>query len=167
MTDKIDGAVTINYDCRYDNLDIYDAVISATSSPHLTLEKTKTATALKTQKIRAFIDLAVPRDIEVAESEYTVYNNIDDLLEIAENNNRIKLQELDKAKEILKKYIDEFRIWKIFTENKQLFKNVENKIENDGEKKLFRHKIYDIKAENNYEKFCVFLKTLKEKEYEH
>ena len=167
VTDKIDGAVTIDYDRRYDNLDIYDAVISATSSPHLTLERAKTAAALKTQKTRAFIDLAVPRDIEVAQSEYTVYKNIDDLLEIAENNNIIKLRETDKAKKILAKYIDEFRIWKLFMESGQIFKNAENKIKNDGEKKLFRHKIYDIKAENNYEKFCVFLKTLKEKEYEH
>lgn len=162
VTDKIGGAVTVDYEKRYEKLDIYDAVISATASPHLTLEKKKTSAALKTRKTRAFIDLAVPRDIEVAESEYSVYKNIDDLLEIAENNNRIKLRETEKAKKILEKYIDEFRIWKLFTENKQLFKNAENKIENDGEKRMFRHKIYDIKAENNYAKFCELITTLRE-----
>ncbi|MGN0106450.1 MAG: glutamyl-tRNA reductase [Hominilimicola sp.] len=165
--DNIDGAVTINYDRRYDNLDMYDAVISATSSPHLTLEKEKTAAALKTQKTRAFIDLAVPRDIEVAENEYNIYKNIDDLLEIAENNNKIKLKETDKAKKILEKYIDEFRIWKLFTESEPMFKKAENKIENKNGKKLFRHKIYDLKAENNYEKFFTFLMTFKEKLNEH
>lgn len=167
VMDKIDGAVTVNYERRYDNLDIYDAVISATSSPHLTLEREKTAAALKTRKTRAFIDLAVPRDIDVAESEYNVYKNVDDLLEIAENNNRIKLREIDKAKKILRKYTDEFRIWKLFTENGRLFKNAENKIENNGERKLFRHKIYDMKAENDYSKFCEFITTLKEKVYEY
>lgn len=162
VTDKIGGAVTVDYEKRYENLDIYDAVISATASPHLTLEKKKTAAALKTHKTRAFIDLAVPRDIEVAENEYSVYKNIDDLLEIAENNNRIKLRETEKAKKILEKYIDEFRIWKLFTESELIFNNAENKIKNDGGKRLFRHKIYDIKAENNYAKFCEFVTTLRE-----
>ena len=52
---------------------MYDAVISATSSPHIVLEKSRSKNAIKTCKKRVFIDLAVPRDIEVFEDEYTVY----------------------------------------------------------------------------------------------
>ena len=39
IINHIDGAITVDYDKRYDNLDMYDAVISATSSPHIVLEK--------------------------------------------------------------------------------------------------------------------------------
>jgi glutamyl-tRNA reductase len=163
IVNKISGAVTIDYDRRYENLDMYDAVISATSSPHLTIEKSKAACAIKTQKTRAFIDLAVPRDIDVEEDECTVYKNIDDLHEIAENNTRIKLEEIEKAKIILRKYISEFRIWMLFTESKPLFEKAENKLENSGEISIFRHSIYDMKAENDYPKFCKFVATLRER----
>ncbi len=59
--------------------------------------KKQNKNAIKTCKKRVFIDLAVPRDIEIFEDEYTVYKNIDDLTEIADNNNRIKQQEIMKA----------------------------------------------------------------------
>lgn len=158
-----DGAVTVGYENRYDNLDIYDAVISATSSPHLTLEKDKVTAALKTKKIRAFIDLAVPRDIEAAENEYIVYKNIDDLHEIARNNNRLKIKETKKAEAILREYIEEFRVRKLFAESGTLFKEAENKIENEDERKLFRHNIYEVKAENNFEKFRGMVEKIREK----
>jgi len=142
---------------------MYDAVISATSSPHIVLEKSRTKNAIKTCKKRVFIDLAVPRDIEIFEDEYTVYKNIDDLTEIADNNNRIKQQEIMKAEKILQKYIDEFRIWKLFSESETLFKSAENKIENESEKNTFRHKIYNLKSDNNYAKFSEFIILLREK----
>ncbi len=142
---------------------MYDAVISATSSPHIVLEKSRAKNAIKTCKKRVFIDLAVPRDIEIFEDEYTVYKNIDDLTEIADNNNRIKQQEIMKAEKILQKYIDEFRIWKLFSESETLFKSAENKIENESEKNTFRHKIYNLKSDNNYAKFSEFIILLREK----
>lgn len=160
---NIKGAVTVDYEKRYDDLDIYDAVISATSSPHTVLEKDKIKSALKTKKTRAFIDLAVPRDIDAENDRYIVYKNIDDLLEIADANNKIKILETEKAKNILSEYIDEFRIWKLFTENEPLFAGIENKIKNADEKKAFRHSIYEKKAENNYDNFCHFIDVLKEK----
>ena len=163
IINHIDGAITVDYDKRYDNLDMYDAVISATSSPHIVLEKSRTKNAIKTCKKRVFIDLAVPRDIEIFEDEYTVYKYIDDLTEIADNNNRIKQQEIMKAEKILQKYIDEFRIWKLFSESETLFKSAENKIENESEKNTFRHKIYNLKSDNNYAKFSEFIILLREK----
>ena len=163
IINHIDGAITVDYDKRYDNLDMYDAVISATSSPHIVLEKSRTKKATKTCKKRVFIDLAVPRDIEICEDEYTVYKNIDDLTEIVDNNNRIKQQEIMKAEKILQKYIDEFRIWKLFSESETLFKSAENKIENESEKNTFRHKIYNLKSDNNYAKFSEFIILLREK----
>ena len=142
IINHIDGAITVDYDKRYDNLDMYDAVISATSSPHIVLEKSRTKKAIKTCKKRVFID---------------------DLTEIVDNNNRIKQQEIIKAEKILQKYIDEFRIWKLFSESETLFKSAENKIENESEKNTFRHKIYNLKSDNNYAKFSEFIILLREK----
>lgn len=153
-----DGAATIDYDSRYEILDICDAVISATSSPHLTISKDNTQRAINTKKKRVFIDLAVPRDIEVYEDENTIYKNIDSLREITKTNNSLKIKESEKAKLILKKYEDEFRIWKLFNENMGLIKRAENRFKN----KDVRHYVYDLKSENNYNKFYDFITNLKE-----
>lgn len=157
---QIDGAVTIDYNDRYKVLDEMDAVISATQSPHLVLEKEKVFDSIKTVKTRAFIDLAVPRDIDIAEDENITYRNIDDLREIAEENNKIKILESEKAKNILQKYIDEFRIWHLFTDNTVIL----NKF-SDNEHSLWQT-VYNLKAENNYRKFYNFIKSLKERNYE-
>lgn len=164
---KIDGAVNVDYDKRYDILDICDAVISATSSPHFTLEKGKTAAALVTRKKRLFIDLAVPRDMDIAEDEYNIYKNIDDLKEIANRNNEIKLTETEKAKRILKSYCDEFRVWRLFYDNRRVFDRAEDRIENESEKDHFRREIYRLKSENNYMKLYDFVLSLKEEAHEY
>ena len=57
IINHIDGAITVDYDKRYDNLDIYDAVISATSSPHIVLEKSRAKNAIKTCKKRVLSTL--------------------------------------------------------------------------------------------------------------
>ncbi len=164
-TAAADGAITVDYEKRYENLDIYDAVISATSSPHIVLEKSKIKSALKTKKTRIFIDLAIPRDIDVENNNNTFYKNIDDLREIADENNKIKILEAKKAEKLLDAYIDEFRIWKLFTDNEPLFTHIEDNIKNTDRKKAFKNKIYDIKAKNNYNSFRKFIETLEEKSY--
>ena len=102
----------------------------------------------------------MPRDIDIAEDENTTYRNIDDLREIAEENNKIKILESEKAKNILQKYIDEFRIWHLFTDNTVIL----NKF-SDNEHSLWQT-VYNLKAENNYRKFYNFIKSLKERNYE-
>lgn len=111
-----DGAEMVDYERRYEILDDCDAVISATASPHLTITGNKASEALKTEKKRIFIDLAVPRDIEIRENALIVYKNIDDLREIAENNTRVKHEEVGKAKDMLKEYEEKFWQWKSVAE---------------------------------------------------
>lgn len=147
-----DNAVTIDYNSRYSVLNECDAVISATLSPHLVLERDKISKALTVQKKRVFIDLAVPRDIDILQDENNVYCCIDDLKEIAAENNKIKTAEAEKSRDILQKYISEFMIWRLFEENRMLF--VENRI--------LREKMYKLKSENNYKKFCMFINEVKE-----
>jgi len=55
------GAKTIEYVARYEKLKDCDVVISATLSPHYTLEIDKID---RIKYPRLFIDLAVPRDID-------------------------------------------------------------------------------------------------------
>ena len=49
------------------------------------------------------------------------------------------------------------------SESETLFKSAENKIENESEKNTFRHKIYNLKSDNNYAKFSEFIILLREK----
>lgn len=163
----IDGAAIIDYEKRYKNLDMYDVVISATSSPHIVLERNKIKSALKTKKTRVFIDLAVPRDIDADGEAGIIYKNIDDLREIAETNNKIKILEAKKAESILRGYIDEFRVWKLFTEEQAFFFRLESKFTDDEQIRCFRREIYKKKAEKDYENFRQFIDTLKEKSNEH
>ena len=54
-----------------------DIVISATSAPHLIIEKAKIEDILNDGKKRFFLDLAVPRDIEISIVEFenvSLYN---------------------------------------------------------------------------------------------
>ncbi len=147
-----DGAMTVDYRSRYSVLNECDAVISATLSPHLVLERDKLSEALTTKKKRVFIDLAVPHDIDILQDENNIYHSIDDLKEIAAENNKIKMAEAAKAEDILKKYISEFMIWRLFEENRLLFsKNL-----------ILRKKMYRLKSENNYQKFCMFIDKIKE-----
>lgn len=163
----IDNTTVIPYENRYEMLDMFDAVFSASASPHLTIEKDKAKNALKTRKKRVFMDLAMPRDISVYEDEFTICKNIDNLREIAEQNNALKLSEIGAAKEIIKKYKDEFCIWKLFYDNRTLFDASEKKIEHTRGKELFRRNIYRLKSENNYIKFKNFIIGLKEGVYEY
>ena len=138
IINHIDGAITVDYDKRYDNLDIYDAVISATSSPHIVLEKSRAKNAIKTCKKRVFIDLAVPRDIEVFEDEYTVYKNIDDLTEIADNNNRIKQQEIYKSrKKFFKNILMNFVYGNFFPKAKHYSNRQRIKLKTRAKRTLF------------------------------
>lgn len=165
VSGSFEDVVVVDYEKRYDILDKCDAVISATSSPHTVLEKDKIKSAVRTEKTRAFIDLAVPRDIEAADGVGIVYKNIDDLREIAESNNKIKIREIKKAENILEEYINEFKVWKLFTDTKPLFARIENKLKNEAEKEIFRRKIYEKKAENDYDSFSCFIDAVKEKAY--
>lgn len=147
-----DGARTVDYNSRYSVLDECDAVISATLSPHLVLERDKVLKAITIHKKRVFIDLAVPRDIDILQNQNNIYCGIDDLKEIAAENNKIKITETEKAKSILQRYISQFLIWQLFEENRMLF----------TENRILREKMYKLKAENNYQKFCMFINKIKE-----
>ncbi len=61
-----------------------------------------------------------------------------------------------KAEKILQNILMNF-VYGNFSESETLFKSAENKIENESEKNTFRHKIYNLKSDNNYAKFSEFI----------
>ena len=90
---------TAEFKEKYDVVEKSDIVISATSAPHLILEKDKMGKILSDGKKRFFLDLAVPRDIEtsIGEASNTMLYHLDDIWE--EYNKNVKKRD---------KVVDEF-----------------------------------------------------------
>ena len=61
---------TAEFSEKYNIIKNMDIVISATSAPHLIIEKVKIENILNDGKKRFFLDLAVPRDIEISIGEF-------------------------------------------------------------------------------------------------
>lgn len=92
-----------------------DIVISSTGSndPILKLSDVKNILKLRKNKPIFFIDIAVPRDIDpVVNTLDNVYlYDIDDLKEVIDENRASRLEEADKAHEIVKEEVEDFAIW--------------------------------------------------------
>lgn len=100
----------IPYEKRYKYMPDMDIVISATASPHYTVMKEHFLAQNPPVKKRVFFDLAVPADIEPEMSQVpeTVCYSMEDMQELARQNNAAKLEALPKAKAILSKYEEQF-----------------------------------------------------------
>ncbi|MBR5753005.1 MAG: glutamyl-tRNA reductase [Clostridia bacterium] len=101
-----DIAAAVDYKDRYRALRNADIVISATRSPHFTVTADAVAEAdigLPAPKQRLYVDLAVPRDIDPALSPVLT---IDDLEELAEQNNALKQDAAAEAEDILEEELD-------------------------------------------------------------
>ncbi len=133
----------IPYDRRYEYLPAMDAVISATSSPHYTLTYDSVARVLAGEsdaaaaRRRAFMDLAVPLDIEsrIGSLPGVMCSNIDDFGQTARENNDRKLAEAAQAKLILEDYKTAFEKWMIFQNSLEKMRRTEALILEDIEKK--------------------------------
>ncbi|QHQ62441.1 glutamyl-tRNA reductase [Anaerocolumna sedimenticola] len=100
----------IDYNKRYDTIKDADIIISATSSPHYTITSEELKKYISDKKERLFIDLAVPTDIDknIEKLENVKLIDIDYFKQIAEVNNNLKHQEIEAAKIIIDKQVDEF-----------------------------------------------------------
>ena len=105
-----DSTQMIPYRERYQYMKTADVIVSVTSSPHYTFTMEEVAQELKGEKLRKlFIDLAVPCDIDkgILELEGLELIDIDYFEQASRENNRLKVQELSKAEEILEVCVDE------------------------------------------------------------
>ncbi len=107
-TMQFEGVRTVPYESRYELMNDADCIISATASPHFTVTAAKLKAALKTGKPRLLIDLAVPPDIErtVTDIPGVRLIGIDDLAELAERGNELRLSAAEQAETIISEELD-------------------------------------------------------------
>lgn len=110
-----EGVKTLEYSARYEKMPEFGAVVSATLSPHYTIEQEQFKALSRIPGV--LVDLAVPRDIDPAvgrEENVKVYD-VDTLAgdSIRENHERL-LEEMDPY---IQKYYDDFQKWSQYKES--------------------------------------------------
>lgn len=99
----------LDFENRYDAVNRVSAIVSATVSPHYTLTKEKFIYHADAGNSYLMIDLAVPYDIdrEIGRAENITLLDIDYFKMLSEKNSNIKMEELDKAEDILQECVEE------------------------------------------------------------
>lgn len=99
-----EGVQKISYEDRYDYIDRADIVISATASPHYTITYEACKKAVKTEKERLFLDIALPNDIDpdILLLRGAVLRNIDYFKTIAVDHNSQKEEGKEQAEGIIR-----------------------------------------------------------------
>lgn len=162
----------IPYEKRYEYLTDMDVVISATSSPHYTLTYDSVEKYLvfnrdgEKVKPRAFMDLAVPLDIEsrIGTLPGVMCSNIDDFGKTARSNNEIRLREAAFARTILDEYETGFEKWLIFQSALPDIRAQEEQILKDAQKKNMKWALdkffYRIRENADPRQLEVFMQCL-------
>ena len=105
----------VTYDSFQQEMLKADIVISATSAPHLILEKEDIQKIIQERRHRPIflIDIADPRDIDAACNEVdNVYlYNIDDLQSVAAANQKERQREAERAVPIVEREVELFLAW--------------------------------------------------------
>ncbi len=158
----------MEYENRYELTDGMDVIISATSSPHYTLTYEKLKRALRTEKPRVLVDLAVPIDIEVKTEKLPGIHryDIDDFRELAKSNNEKKQHEVLAADQILEEARKDFERWMVFQQALPQVKRMKEWMLQEAEKKGFEKAIdkmfYRIRDNFSPEDLKVFFEHMKE-----
>lgn len=148
-----------NYADRYSYMDFADCVVSATASPHYTVTYYDLKKNIKTDKPRLFIDLAVPPDIDgsVAEIKGLKLIGIDYFEKLAKNNNELKLDSVESAKDIIKEESDVLKKDIAFHFFLPHMESVKNKLSENSLEEI----LYKFKAELPSEEFIKILDAFK------
>jgi glutamyl-tRNA reductase len=105
----------VTYDSFQQEMLKADIVISATSAPHMILEKEDMQKIIQERRHRPIflIDIADPRDIDAACNEVdNVYlYNIDDLQSVAAANQKERQREAERAVPIVEREVELFLAW--------------------------------------------------------
>lgn len=154
---------TIPYEERYSRMEEMDVILSATSSPHYTVTRSGVEQSLKTEKPRIFLDLAVPLDIEetVSELPHTQCFNIEDMTELARQNNAIKQAEVQTADRIIEEYENQFYKWMLFQHGRQEMDHLKETIVKEacekGVEAAINHLFYRIREAGTVDEVEHFL----------
>lgn len=109
------NAVPIRFDNALNFLNPADILITSTSAPHYIIRRAQIAKIMKKRRGRplAFIDIAIPRDIEPAVGEImnvSLYN-LDDLNDIIASRLAVRENEIKKAESIVEEELKKFLRW--------------------------------------------------------
>lgn len=109
LADEFPGIEIVAFDRRYEMLNVCDAVISATSSPHLVIQKDK----ILNHKDLVFLDLAAPRDIdpEVNNVPGVSLINLDVIQETIEENQSQRAALVNVAANMIDEDLEETVQW--------------------------------------------------------
>lgn len=104
-----EGVQEISYGDRYEYIDRADIIISATASPHYTITYEACKKAVRTEKARLFLDIAVPNDIDpdIMLLDGAVLRNIDYFKTIAIDHNSQKEEGREQAEGIIRSECEE------------------------------------------------------------
>ena len=104
-----DGANTINYSERYKAIEAADIVVSATTSPHFTLDR---AEFDKLSRLPEYIvDLAVPRDVDPAIAKKLTLLTIDDISGENAKNRTLPPESILLAESIIDEHFQKYSVW--------------------------------------------------------
>lgn len=150
---------TVDYDKRYEYIKDVDCIISATLSPHYTVTYYDLKKYLSDEKNRLFIDLAVPPDIDNSITQLNGIRlvNIDYFEKLASDNNNLKIDSVDIAKEMINQEIDTLKKDLIFHEFLPSLDIVKENLSDKPIEKI----IYRMKSESSADGFSAFLNVLK------
>lgn len=153
------GIETVDYKKRYEYVNCADCIISATSSPHYTITLYDLKKYLSDDKKRLFIDLAVPPDIEdsIIQQPGIRLINIDYFERLAKENNALKLDCADTAKEIIRGETDTLKKDMIFHDFLPLLGSIKACLADKPLEEL----IYKMKTDTSAEEFSAFISILK------
>lgn len=109
LRDQFPEIEVISYEERYREMEACDIVISATSSPHLTVK----AERFRPRRPVTFLDLASPRDVdmELAKLPGVRIINLDSLQVIVEENRRERERLVEESGAILREELEETLDW--------------------------------------------------------
>lgn len=99
----------ISYEKRYEAMKACDIVVSATASPHLVVRREE----FKPERPLTFLDLAAPRDVDMAFAEEPLADliNLDTLKEIVAENKKERERLVEEGKRLIKEDLEETRRW--------------------------------------------------------
>lgn len=128
----------ISYDSRYGVMEECDIVISATASPHYTITKDRLESSISKHKDRIFMDLAVPRDLDISIGEVAGvrHYHMEDLQPVMEENLDKRMAEAVKAEEMLEECILEYEKWYTFRSVLPVVQDVQKYAERLADQKI-------------------------------
>lgn len=153
----------VPYGERYQYIDQADVIISATKSPHYTFTKQEVLKyIINKDKLRLFIDLAVPKDMdkEIGLLKGAELLDIDYFETASRENNIRKLKEMDKIEIVLEQRIDETRKTLYFQDFRPTMDTVIKKVEKIG----LEHMMYRFKDALTSDQFKAVLDIMKDME---